>query len=198
MSVARSASGEGFSLFCSSLARMNQSIFSLRPALGECRVFDFRLRLRRHGLEGPPFAARSRYPCPSWREGAAPAAAGVSSRGSGAPAAIHCLEGGDLLIRQLAGGRHAKVGLVVAEGLEQPAGCRVAGDDHGAAVAALLQAALGVEHQAAHRRFQFGRVAPVALVGKNRANFFFEELRARGLRAQRRGQYQPQGKSASE
>ena len=117
MRVARSASGEGCSLFCSSLARMNQSIFSLVQRLANVGVFEFRVRLRRHWLEGPPFAAGldiHSFLGGGGRQLALPkyvlARVWRSRRNP-------LLKRRDFLLRQFAGGGHAKFGLVVGEGL---------------------------------------------------------------------------------
>ncbi len=89
MSVARSASADGASFFCSSLARMNQSIFSFVQRFANAEFFIFggesgatgwnAHHLRPVSISMPGFAGA----------GAALAPAGASSRGSGAPAAIH-------------------------------------------------------------------------------------------------------------
>ena len=84
------------------------------------------------------------------------------------------LERGNFRIGKLSLGRHFH--FLVADRLDQQALVRIARDDRRTVVAAHLPALLAVQHQPALNRFGVFRMALVAMLHQQRADFRLEEL----------------------
>ena len=137
-------------------------------------VGDRRHGGRGHGLIGPMFTALGDVDRP-FRRHAGEARARIGR------AELHpFLEVRDLLVREFALGRHAKIFVPITHGLDERAVVEIARHHSRTAVAAARPAIAVVEPQAA-LGFLLGAVAFVAMLGEERPDAFFKKLEARGI-----------------
>ena len=104
------------------------------------------------------------------------------------------LRGGKFLVLR----RHLESAVAIADGADERAGIRIAGDDGGAGIAALEQAVARIEAQAALDAPALGGMALVAILHQHGPDFLLEEIRlllrelGRGRGAQTGGEEQQQ------